>query len=52
MDKELYSSKATNSSRQTCTGDIRDNETIIQDGDIINTRSGHISRKWDRLAYE
>ena len=51
-DKEQHSSKATNSSRQTCTDVIRDNKTIIHDGDIIKTRSGCISKKLDRLAYK
>ena len=33
-----------NSSRQTCTEIIRDNKTIIHDGDTIKTRSGCISK--------
>ena len=43
-DKEQHSSKARNSSRQTCTDVIRDNRTIIHDGDTIKTRSGHVSK--------
>ena len=51
-DKEQHSSKATNSDRQTCTDVIRDNKTIIHDGDTIKTMSGCISKKLDRLAYK
>ena len=51
-DKEQHSSKARNSSRQTCTDVIRDDRTIIHDGDTIRTRSGCVSKKTDRLAYE
>ena len=50
-DKEQYTSKATNSSRQSCTCVTRDNETIIHDGDI-KTRLEHISREPDRLAHK
>ena len=51
-DKEQHSSKARNSSRQTCTDFIRDNRTIINDGDTIRIRSGCVIKKPDRLAYE
>ena len=51
-DKEQHSSKTTNSSRQTCTYSIRDNRTIMQGGDVIRTRSGHMSKIPDRLMYE
>ena len=54
-DKEQHSSKAMNSSRQTCTDVIRDNKAIIHDGDTIKTRSGHISKKnwtdWHMNSY-
>ena len=40
------------SRRQTCTEVIRGNKTIIHDGDTIKTRSGCISKKLDRFAYE
>ena len=53
-DKEQHSSKAMNSSRQICTDVIRDNKTIIHDGDTIKTRSGHISKTqtdWQTNSY-
>ena len=43
-DKEQHSSKAMNSSRQMSTDVIRENRTIIQDGDTIRTWSGCISK--------
>ena len=51
-DKVQHSSKARNSSRQVCTDIIRDNRMIIHDGDTIRIRSGHVSKKLDRLVYE
>ena len=50
-DNEHYSAKARNSIRQTNTQAVKDNKTIIKDGDTKRTRSGHISKKPDRLAY-
>ena len=50
-DSEHYSAEARNSTRQTNTQAVKNNKTIIKDGDIIRTRSGHISKKPDRLAY-
>ena len=51
-DKEKYSSKARNSSRQACTDIIRDNRIIIHDGATIRTRSGCVSKKPHILVYE
>ena len=51
-DKEQHSSKASNSSRQACTDAIRDNRTIMHDGDTIRTRSGCVGKKPHRLMYE
>ena len=49
-DKEHCSVEARNSIRQMCTQAVKDNRTIIKDGDTIRTRSGYISKKLDRLA--
>ena len=46
-----YSAKARNSIRQTNMQAVKDNKTIIKDGDTIRTRSGHISKNSERLPY-
>ena len=50
-DNEHYSMETKNITRQTCTQAVKGNKTIIKDGDTIRTRSGHISKKLDRLGY-
>ena len=43
--------EASNVTKQLVTQAIKDNKTIIEYGDTIRIRSGHISRKPDRLEY-
>ena len=50
-DNEHCSMEARNITKQLCTQAIKDNGTIIKYGDTIRTRSGHISKKLDRLEY-
>ena len=50
-DSKHYSAEPRNSIRQTDAQAVKDNKTIIKDGDTIRTRSGHIGKKPDRLAY-
>ena len=50
-DSEHDIMEPRNSIRQTDTQAVKDNKTIIKDGDTIRTRSGCISKKPDRLAY-
>ena len=50
-DNEHYSMEVNNTTKQPCTQDVKDNNTKVEYGDIIRTRSGHISRKPDRLEY-
>ena len=44
-DNEHCSTEAKNITRQMCTQAVKDNRTIIKDGDTIRTRSGCISKK-------
>ena len=48
-DSEHCSMEASNITKQLCTQAAKDNRTIIKYGDTIRTRSGHISKKLDRL---
>ena len=50
-DNEHYSMEVNNTPKQLCTQDAKDNSTRVVYGDTIRTRSGHISRKPDRLEY-
>ena len=48
-DNEQCSMEVNNNTKQPCTQAVKDDRTIIEHGDTIRTRSGHISRKPDRL---
>ena len=50
-DNEHYSMEANNTTKQLCTQDVKDNNTRVEYGDTVRTRSGCISRKPDRLEY-
>ena len=50
-DNECYSMEANNTTKQLCTQDVKDNSPRVEYGGTIRTRSGHISRKLDRLEY-
>ena len=50
-DNEHYSREVNNPTKQPCTQDVKDNSTKVEYGDTRRTRSGHISRKPDRLEY-
>ena len=50
-DTEHHSMEVNNTTKQLCTQDVKDNSTRVEYGDTIRTRSGHISRKPDRLEY-
>ena len=50
-DNEQCSVEANNTTKQPCTQAVKDDRTIVEYGDPIRTRSGHISRKPDRLEY-
>ena len=43
--------EVNNTTKQPCTKDVKDNNTKVEYGDTARTRSGHISRKLDRLEY-
>ena len=43
--------EASNITKQPVTQAIKDNRMIIEYGDTIRTRSGHMSKKPDRLEY-
>ena len=46
-DNEHCSVDANNTTKQLCTQAVKDDRTIVEYGDTIRTRSGHISRKLD-----
>ena len=48
-DNEHCSMEASNITKQPCTQAAKDKRTMIKYGDTIRTRSGHISKKPDRL---
>ena len=50
-ENEHCSMEASNTTKQPFTQAVKDNRTIIEYGDIMRTRSGHISKKPDRLEY-
>ena len=51
-DNEHYSMEANiYTAKQLCKQDVKDNNTKVEYGDTIRTRSGCISRKPDRLEY-
>ena len=50
-DNEHCSMEASNTTKQPYTQAVKDNRTIIKYGNTIRTRSGHVSKKPDRLEY-
>ena len=48
-DNEHCSMEASNITKQPCTQAAKDNRTMIKYGDTIRTKSGHITKKLDRL---
>ena len=43
--------EASNATKQPVPQDIKENRTIIEYGDTVRTRPGHISKKPGRLEY-
>ena len=50
-DNEHHSMEASNTTKQPFTQAVKNNRTIIEDGDAIRIRSVCISKKPDRLEY-